>query len=220
MTEAPLEDNGSGLAPAGEGWFVVNVRVAQWLTSEEGEKQPTGSECYFESGKAEFPQLGFRIHVLPPGQSNGPYHGENKQEDFLVLHGECVLLVQGEERRLSAWDFVHCPPWTEHIFVGAGDGPCAILMAGARRRLAGSLPGVRVRRTPPGECGRGDVQSRSGLRRVRAVPARTTVLLAATALGLDEGSDGGRSLNLHLPRSRSGRSSTLVIHALGLAGFV
>jgi hypothetical protein len=66
MTEAPLEDNGSGLAPAGEGWFVVNVRVAQWLTSEEGEKQPTGSECYFESGKAEFPQLGFRIHVLPP----------------------------------------------------------------------------------------------------------------------------------------------------------
>jgi uncharacterized cupin superfamily protein len=132
MAEAPLEDNGSGLAPAGEGWFVVNVRDAQWLTSEEGEKQPTGSECYFESGKAEFPQLGFRIHVLPPGQSNGLYHGENKQEDFLVLHGECVLLVQDEERRLSAWDFVHCPPWTEHIFVGAGDGPCAILMAGAR----------------------------------------------------------------------------------------
>jgi hypothetical protein len=80
MAEAELEDNGSGLAPAGEGWFVVNVRDAQWLTSEEGEKQPTGSECYFESGKAEFPQLGFRIHVLPPGQSNGLYHGENTGE--------------------------------------------------------------------------------------------------------------------------------------------
>jgi uncharacterized cupin superfamily protein len=132
MAEARLEDNGSGLAPAGEGWFVVNVREAQWLTTEEGEQQPTGSECYFESGKAEFPQLGFRIHVLPPGQSNGLYHGENKQEDFLVLSGECLLLISGEERQLRAWDFVHCPPWTEHIFVGAGDEPCAILMAGAR----------------------------------------------------------------------------------------
>ena len=132
MAEAQVEDNGSGLAPGGEGWFVVNVRDAQWLTSEDGEKQPTGSECPFESGKAEFPQLGFRIHVLPPGESNGLYHGENKQEDFLVLHGECILLVEGEERRLRAWDFVHCPPWTEHIFVGAGDGPCAILMVGNR----------------------------------------------------------------------------------------
>ena len=132
MAEAQLEDNGSGLAPGGEGGFVVNVRDAQWLTSEDGEKRPTGSECPFESGKAEFPQLGFRIHVLPPGESNGLYHRENKQEDFLVLHGECILLVEGEERRLRAWDFVHSPPWTEHIFVGAGDGPCVILMAGAR----------------------------------------------------------------------------------------
>jgi hypothetical protein len=103
MAEARLEDNGSGLAPAGEGWFVVNVREAQWLTTEDGEQQPTGSECYFESGKAEFPQLGFRIHVLPPGQSNGLYHGENKQEDFLVLSGECLLLIDGEERQLRAW---------------------------------------------------------------------------------------------------------------------
>jgi uncharacterized cupin superfamily protein len=132
MVEARLEDNGSGLAPAGAGWFVVNVRDAQWLTTEDGEKQRTGSECYFESGKAEFPQLGFRIHVLPPGESNGLYHAENKQENFLVLHGECILLIEGEERRLRAWDFVHCPAWTEHIFVGAGDEPCVILMAGAR----------------------------------------------------------------------------------------
>jgi uncharacterized cupin superfamily protein len=137
MVEARLEDNGSGLAPAGEGWFVVNVRDAQWLTTEGGEKQRTGSECYFESGKAEFPQLGFRIHVLPPGESNGLYHAENKQENFLVLHGECILLVEGEERRLRAWDFVHCPPWTEHIFVGAGDGPCLVLAVGARRKGRG-----------------------------------------------------------------------------------
>ena len=92
----------------------------------------SGSECYFESGKYEFSQLGIRLHVLAPGESNGLYHGENKQEDFLDLFGECVLLVEGEERRLRAWDFVHCPPWTEPIFVGAGDGPCVILMVGAR----------------------------------------------------------------------------------------
>jgi uncharacterized cupin superfamily protein len=61
------------------------------------------------------------------------YHAEDSQEDFLVLHGECLLLVEGEERRLRAWDFVHCPNWTEHVFVGAGDGPCAILMVGTRK---------------------------------------------------------------------------------------
>jgi uncharacterized cupin superfamily protein len=132
VPEAPLEDNGSGLAPAGDGWFVVNVRDAQWLTSEDGEKQPSGSECNFESAKVEFSQLGIRIDVLPPGQPNGLYHSESQQEDFLVLSGECMLLVEGEERRLRAWDFVHSPAGTEHIFVGAGDEPCVILMAGSR----------------------------------------------------------------------------------------
>ncbi|HEV7134279.1 MAG TPA: cupin domain-containing protein [Gaiellaceae bacterium] len=132
MPEAPLEDSGSGLSPAGEGWFVVNVRDAQWLTSEGGEKKPSGSECTFDSAKAEFAEVGIRLHVLPPGEPNGLYHAESQQEDFLVLSGECVLLVEGEERRLQAWDFVHCPAGTEHIFVGAGEAPCAILMTGSR----------------------------------------------------------------------------------------
>jgi hypothetical protein len=154
MAEAPLEDNGSGLAPAGEGWFVVNVRDAQWLTSEEGEKQPSGSECYFESGKAEFPQLGFRIHVLPPGQSNGLYHGENKQEDFLVLHGECLLLVGRRRaaaacvglRPLSAVDGVHLRR--------RGRRPVRDPHGRrARRRMAGSLPSIRARCPLPRERG-------------------------------------------------------------------
>ena len=59
------------------------------------------------------------------------------QEDFLVLSGECLLLIEGEERRLKAWDFVHCPNWTEHIFVGAGNGPCLVLGVGARRKGRG-----------------------------------------------------------------------------------
>ena len=132
MPEAQLEDSGSGLAPASDGWFVVNVRDAQWLTSENGEKRPSGSECSFESAKSEFPQLGMRLHVLEPGEPNGLYHAESEQEAFLVLSGECTLLVEGEERLLRQWDFFHSPARTEHIFVGAGNGPCVIFMAGAR----------------------------------------------------------------------------------------
>jgi uncharacterized cupin superfamily protein len=130
--KAQLEDAGSGLRPVSAGWFVVNVRDAQWLTSEDGEKRPSGSECSFEGPNAEFSQLGVRLHVLPPGQPNGLYHTESQQEDFLVLSGECTLLVEGDERRLHAWDFFHSPAGTEHIFVGAGDSPCVILMVGSR----------------------------------------------------------------------------------------
>jgi uncharacterized cupin superfamily protein len=132
VAEARLEDFGSGLAPATDGWFVVNVQDAEWLTSENGEKRPSGSECAFENQKVELQQLGIRLHVLEPGEPNGLYHSESKQEAFLVLCGECRLLVEGEERVLRPWDFFHSPAGTEHIFVGAGDGPCVILMAGAR----------------------------------------------------------------------------------------
>jgi uncharacterized cupin superfamily protein len=132
VPEAQLEDSGSGLAPAGEGWFVVNVRDAEWLTSESDEKRPSGAECAFESRSSEFRQVGVRLHVLPPGEPNGLYHAESEQEAFLVLSGECTLLVEGEERLLRRWDFFHSPAGTEHIFVGAGDAPCVILMAGAR----------------------------------------------------------------------------------------
>ena len=86
----------------------------------------------FESPDAEFGDLGVRLSVLEPGQPNGLYHGEETQEGFLVLQGECLLLVEGEERRLRAWDFFHCPNGTEHILVGAGNGPCVVLMTGNR----------------------------------------------------------------------------------------
>jgi uncharacterized cupin superfamily protein len=132
VPEAPLEDFGSGLAPAADGWFVVNVRDAQWLTSAGGDRKPSGSECAFESGQAEFAQLGVRLHVLEPGEPNGLYHRESKQEGFLVLSGECRLLVEGQERMLRRWDFFHSPAGTEHIVLGAGDEPCVIMMVGAR----------------------------------------------------------------------------------------
>ena len=108
-------------------WFVVNVRDARSRRHDT-----FGAACRFEDRETPFEQLGFNIRVLQPGQPNCLYHSENLQEDFLVLAGECLLLVDGEERLLQAWDFVHCPPGTEHVFVGAGDGPSAILMVGAR----------------------------------------------------------------------------------------
>jgi uncharacterized cupin superfamily protein len=127
MEEARLERTEYGLGPASEGWFVVNVRDAEWETNESG-----AAACMFESGAVSFPEIGYRLAVLQPGTTVGFYHAESNQEDFLVLGGECVLLIEGEERRLKAWDFVHCPPGTEHVFVGAGDGPCVIFMTGAR----------------------------------------------------------------------------------------
>ena len=137
VDEARLEDSGSGLAPITDGWFVVNVREAMWLTSETSGAgdagRPSGAECSFE-GPAGFAQLGVRLHVLEPGEPNGLYHAESEQEDFLVLSGECRLLIDGEERLLRQWDFFHSPPRTEHIFVGAGDGPCVIFMVGARSK--------------------------------------------------------------------------------------
>ena len=125
VPEASLERSDGGLVPRGEGWFVLNARDAQW---QEGH---FGAYTRFE-GEPRFPRLGINIGVLEPGQPACYYHGEDEQEDFLVLSGECLLLIEGTERPLKAWDFVHCPAWCEHVFVGAGDGPCAILAVGTR----------------------------------------------------------------------------------------
>jgi uncharacterized cupin superfamily protein len=127
VPEASLTETESGLVPDGEGWFVVNARKARWWHHDT-----FGSSVTFEGDEARFPEFGINVQVLQPGGPNCMYHGENAQEDFLVLFGECILLIEGEERPLEQWDFVHCPAWTHHVFVGAGSGPCAILMVGAR----------------------------------------------------------------------------------------
>jgi uncharacterized cupin superfamily protein len=128
IEEARLEETASGLLPSNDGWFVVNVRDTAWVTYEA-----LGASCRFENPSRRFAELGINLHVLRPGQPSAVYHRESSQEDFLVLAGECVLLIEGEERTLQAWDFAHCPPETEHVFVGAGDGPCVILMVGTRK---------------------------------------------------------------------------------------
>jgi uncharacterized cupin superfamily protein len=129
VQEATLEQTEAGLVPQGEGWFVVNAKEARWF-----EHDAFGTGTTFEGdGDAAFKDIGINIGVLAPGQPACMYHRENQQEDFLVLFGECLLIVEGEERPLKAWDFVHCPPETNHVFVGAGEGPCGILSIGHRR---------------------------------------------------------------------------------------
>ena len=138
VEEARLEAVASGLAPVSAGWFVVNARDAAWVNNDR-----RGGVCIFESdefvlrGRPDLdeyvkPGAGFTLRVVSPGQPSGGYHAESVQEDFLILMGECVLIIEDEERRLRTWDFVHCPPGTFHAFVGAGDGPCVILGAGNR----------------------------------------------------------------------------------------
>jgi uncharacterized cupin superfamily protein len=87
----------------------------------------------FGSDENEWPDTGVNVQIMQPGQPNCRYHSEAVQEDFLVLHGECIAIIDGEERPLRQWDFFHCPAGVAHVFVGAGDGPCAVLMIGSRR---------------------------------------------------------------------------------------
>lgn len=93
-----------------------------------------------EPEPGDWADTGVNVQVLEPGKPNCRYHSEPVQEDFLVLHGECLVILDGEERRLRQWDFVHCPAGTEHVFVGARDGPSAVLMIGSRRERAAHYP--------------------------------------------------------------------------------
>ncbi len=126
IPEAPFERTEDGLVRAGDGWFVLNAREARWR-----HRDGRGESLRF-AGEQDFPQVGVQLYVLGPGEPIGMYHWEADQEDFLVLSGEALLLIEGEERPLRRWDFVHCPAGTKHMIVGAGDAPCAVLAVGAR----------------------------------------------------------------------------------------
>ena len=130
MREARLVETESGLVPEGEGWFVLNVRDAAWETLER-----TGTWLSFESEGVPN-QIGAGLHLLPPGESTGFYHREGNQEGFLVLEGECLVVVEGEERILRQWDFFHCPAETGHIMIGGSEQPCVLFTFGNRLESA------------------------------------------------------------------------------------
>jgi uncharacterized cupin superfamily protein len=135
VPESRLESTEHGLVPMGDGWFVLNARDARWNHTEG-----RSAICEFEGpgeGEQDFLQLGINVSVLRPGEFMAMYHWEADQEDFLVLAGEALLIIEGEERPLRQWDFVHCPAGTKHVIVGAGAGLCVVVAVGARDRSTG-----------------------------------------------------------------------------------
>jgi uncharacterized cupin superfamily protein len=129
VPEAPLGETEAGLLPEGDGWFVLNVGDAAALHSDR-----FGTSSRFERRpNVELPEFGVNVRLLQPGQPASLYHRENAQEVFLVLSGECVAIVEEQERRLRKGDLLCMPPGTAHVLVGAGDGPSAVLMAGTRK---------------------------------------------------------------------------------------
>jgi uncharacterized cupin superfamily protein len=125
--QAEMQDTPYGRNPA-EGWFVLNLGDALAVRNDV-----KGGAVYpLEPEGEPFTGFGVNVHVVWPGEPSAMYHSEGVREAFLVLSGECTLIVEEQERPLRQWDFFHCPAGTRHIFVGAGDGPCAILMIGAR----------------------------------------------------------------------------------------
>ena len=217
MPEAQLEDFGSGLTPVTQGWFVVNVRDAEWWFSERGARCPFESE--YGDPPVEFAQFEFNVTVLEPGET-GLYHAEENQEAFLVLSGECALLVEDEERRLRPWDFFHSFPWTEHAFVGAGEGPCVILMVGSR-----SGPGVpcRCRSSRRATAQAWRRRPPTGGRRTRrsSGSARATAELGSSALGVDSLCETGASWIVparvqHIPGGQRNRAARRCVRIAGM----
>jgi uncharacterized cupin superfamily protein len=114
-------------------WFVQNARDAEWVDCR------FGKFCDWQPDGERFPELGINLNLMQPGEPMAMYHREPAQEDFLVLEGECLLIVEGEERTLEKWDLFHCPAGVAHTIVGAGDGPCLVLAVGSRTRERGVL---------------------------------------------------------------------------------
>lgn len=133
VPEGELEQTDAGLVPKSAGWFVMNARDARWFDNPgRGASVPlTGCDEY--EAETFFPMLGIAIRVVGRGEPTSVYHWETEQEDFLVLSGEGILIVEGQERPLRQWDFVHCPPETKHAFVGAGEAPFVLLCASSRQ---------------------------------------------------------------------------------------
>src|SRR5580765_1169566 len=130
VPESKPEQTEHGLVPKGDGWYVLNMRDAEWRHADG-----RGAVCIvvddFENVRRS-EQLGVNPFVLMPGEPMAQYHWETDQEALLVVSGEAVLIIEGKERQLRAWDFVHLPPSTKHVIVGAGSDPCVVIAVGAR----------------------------------------------------------------------------------------
>jgi hypothetical protein len=140
VPESQLEKTEHGLVSKGEGWFVLNKRDAVWrhvdgrgasaslapISKASGNSSSSASiRSCSGSGRTDG-------HVPLEGRSGGLPRGV----------GEAVLIIEGEERQLRAWDFVHCPPNTKRVIGGAGSGPCFVIAVGAREHDSLCVTGV------------------------------------------------------------------------------
>lgn len=140
VTEAVSTETPYGRYVTSDGWFVLNLEDALAVRNDE-----KGGAAYpLESREHPFRDVGVNVKLLSPGEPSCLYHSEGVQEGFLVLAGECTLVVEEEERPLRRWDYFHCPAGTRHVLVGAGSGPCAILMLGARPDVELHYPASEV----------------------------------------------------------------------------
>ena len=137
VREAKLEVTEAGLVPRGDGWWAVNARDMRWIERDGRGRQVTFTGWTDEEAESQYPMLGVNLVVLEPGQTLSMYHWETDQEGFLVVSGEALLLIEGEERPLAQWDYVHCPVGAAHTILGAGTSPCVIVAAGSRVNLGG-----------------------------------------------------------------------------------
>jgi uncharacterized cupin superfamily protein len=139
-----FEQTDYGLVANGDGWYVLNMRDAEWRHADG-----RGTVCVvldeFEGERRDV-SFGVNPFVLQPGEPMAIYHWEADQEAFLVVAGEATLIVEGEERPLRAWDFVHSPPRTRHVIVGAGSGPCVVIAIGGREHDELGFPADEVTR--------------------------------------------------------------------------
>ena len=166
MPEATVRDG----VPQTAGWFVVSARDVPWTDDGLLTAGRFGGQ-----GDAHFDELGIALYSLAPGRPMSMYHLEGNQEDFLVLRGECVLVVEGEERGLHAWDLVHCPPGIPHTIVGAGDEPALVLAVGARGQKGSVRYPVAAAATRHGagveRATASPAEAYAGFREERPVPA-------------------------------------------------
>ena len=188
MHEAKIEDTETGRQPADDGWFILNLAEVPWASVPGG-----GTWNQFESPAARWPTLGFGVHILYPGDKPGFYHAESNQEGFLVLSGECLAIVEGEERRMGPWDFLHCPPGTAHILIGTGRRP----VRDRHGRHAVPRPEDRVPprsrgRAPRRRRPRGDRLGTGGVRRPAADRAGALAVAGAMSFAPGAGSTGMR----------------------------
>ena len=218
VPEAQLESTEHGLVAKGEGWFVLNARDAVWGVSEG-----RGTYSWFE-GEPEFSQLGIHLVAMEPGEPMSMYHWEADQEDFLVLSGEALLIIEGEERPLRQWDFVHCPPEAKHTIIGAGDSTSLVLAVGARDKTAGPNwggysvdetatrhgAGVEQETSDPAEAyARYPARHPERFRRTRPQLARPLMVARSERLELVTGVSSGRAF----PGEPPARSSSLALGA-------